>query len=143
MTLEEVTAVGVLATTIITTYIAYQQYRQGQRANLYEKRYQIFVAVMEFLGHILAHANTDDHQLRQLIQRTREANFLFGDDVPMFIKSIHDRGVDLMCSKMELDPMPVGPERTAAVQKNTEHLKWLTSQFEESVKIFGRYLKLQ
>jgi len=132
---------------IVATYIAYQQHRTNKikvRADLYDRRMQVFNAVTDLLGHIEGAAAVDLDQLRVFLQKTRESYFLFGDEIPEYLNELYKAGVDLRHQTKKLfSDLPVGQERDRLADENGALVKWFFDQFEVAPKKFGKYLRLQ
>jgi hypothetical protein len=132
---------------VVATYIAYQQHRTNKlkvRADLYDRRMQVFNAVTDLLGHIGGAAAIDLDQLRVFLQKTRESYFLFGDEIPEYLNQLYEAGVDLRHQTKKLfSDLPVGPERTRLAAENGVLVKWFLDQFEVAQTKFGKYLRLK
>lgn len=133
---------------ILATYIAYQQFRTNRlkvRSDLYDRRFRHYEGLAELLAHIGAHADVGDEELRAFSQKTRESYFLFGEEVPKYLKTVYERAVELRTQSQLLHRtnLPVGPERTKLAEDRAKLLKWFSSQFEVSRKTFSRYLSLR
>jgi CHASE3 domain sensor protein len=132
---------------VVATYIAYQQHRTNKlkvRADLYDRRMDVFNAVTDLLGHIGGAAAVDLDQLRVFLQKTRESYFLFGNEIPEYLDKLYSAGVTLRHQTKKLfSDLPVGPERDRLADENGALVKWFLDQFDVAQKKFGKYLRLQ
>jgi hypothetical protein len=132
-------------TAILALWIAYQQYQMNRaklRLDLYERRFRVFDAVGVLLATIYRDADVKQEDLFRFAASTNEAIFLFGPEIPSYLDELRKNAVRLrtLNDKLHESRLPVGPERSQAVDENAEVLKWLIDQFHESRKRFARYL---
>ena len=119
---------------IIATYIAWEQFsinRRQYRLALFEKRYAIFNATAKFIASILQEANVTIPQCIQLLQDTRDSNFLFEQDANNFINEVYQQATALHAH------MAMGAEHA---QQGHDVMEWFAGRIAEARTIFGRYL---
>jgi hypothetical protein len=119
---------------IIATYVACAQYainRRQYRLALFEKRWTIFNATAKFIAGILQEANVTIPQCIQLLQDTRDSNFLFEQDANDFINEVYQQATALHAH------MAMGAEHA---QQGHDVMEWFAGKIAEARTIFGRYL---
>lgn len=82
-----------LAVLVAISVAAMQYYLQKQhlKQQLFERRFQVYSAVREFLSHALrGYAPLDNDAYQRFYLETRPAKFLFGSDVADFIREIRN-----------------------------------------------------
>src|SRR4051794_30611023 len=98
---DYITTLSAILTPVVAatgTFIAVQQWRISDRKlrhELYERRLQIYNALMDFLGIIGSEANVSHEQLINFLRKTQESHFLFSDEIRIYLKVIYDAGVDV------------------------------------------------
>ena len=118
----------------VAVLIAYEQFvinRRQYRLALFEKRYAIFNATAKFIAVILQEANISVRQCIQLLQDTRDSEFLFGKDVTEFIDEVYKKAVALHAH------MAMGADHA---QQGHDINEWFAGKIAEARTIFGRYL---
>lgn len=74
---------------------------------------------------------------------TREAKWLLSDQAAHYLdKVLRHRLLELQALDAELEGVPVGPDRSANVKKQTEIKNWLGLQFDALDENFAPYLRL-
>lgn len=82
----------------IAVYVAYQQYatnKRQARLALFDRRLAVFNSVMKMLGEILKNAQAEMSQLFTFLSETRDAEFLFGPEIAIYIDKIFKKGGEL------------------------------------------------
>lgn len=135
-------------TTIITVYIAYQQYQTARyklRQDLYEKRFKVFRSLMELLSHVVQKADVSPKEITQFRIDTSESVFLFDKDIPDYLEIVANNAVKLFAinQKLHHSDLPVGQDRSRLAQENADLLEWLSDQANVSQKKFAKYLRLK
>ncbi len=131
---------------IIVTYIAYQQHRVEKdevRLALYEKRFLVYQSVVAFLNIILINANVKNDELNQFYTKTAESNFLFGNEVSDYLTDMKKKAIRIMWLNERLKTAPISDERNKLVKEDSELVEWFNNQFEETTKLFRKYLSLE
>jgi hypothetical protein len=127
-------------------YIAYQQYKTNRdklRLDLYNKRYKVFDSLKTLLGHIAQQLNVKHKQVYEFKIKTKEAVFLFEEDITTYLDTISQKALDLWADHEKLKNLPVGEERSAKVDETSELFSWLMKQSEVAVDKFNKYLKFE
>jgi hypothetical protein len=151
------TIFAALAAVGVTAYFAWHQKQIAKRQvdisgeklrhNLYQKRYRIFDAARKLLCEVAVHRSAPDDDLRAFVIGTGDAVFLFNDDLSSYLEEIRDRAQKLQSLSVllnNLTVMPVGDQRTKAVNESVELFKWLVDQLEGGlVEKFKPFLKLE
>jgi len=75
----------------LAVYIAWQQHRTNRnnlRLNLYDRRYEVFDALMSLLAHIAQRVDVTDEQLYEFYRATNQSQFLFGKEISEYLEEI-------------------------------------------------------
>ena len=132
---------------IITAYIAYRQYKNDNerlKHDLYEKRYAMYSNLMETIASILQEANVDMNTLITFKKSTREAIFLFDDDISSYLDEVYKNGALLRTVNKSLaSNLPVGEQRTQFADRDHELMVWFSNQFDVAKVKFSKYLSLK
>lgn len=112
----------------ITVYIAVQQYKGNQlklKHELYERRMKVYKGLTDLLGFIGREADIQEEQIWMFRRETADSCFLFGEEIPQYLKTVYENAIDLRS------------------QKNGDLQKWFYNQFEVAEKKFSSYLALR
>jgi hypothetical protein len=118
--------------------VALQQ--QSERRESYERRVEVYDALMTFLAEFIRDAGVEFSSIQRLYRDTRQAEFLFASEIPAFIEKV---------ARAANEHLALDPE-AAAASGNAERLArahelelWLVSPaVEEAKEKFGHYLRL-
>src|SRR5437016_4957415 len=119
---------------IIASYVAYQQHRTNRlklKHDLFERRYAIFDTLMKFLGSAMREGKTSFQACILFLGDTSQAQFLFGPEIPQYLRVVYEKGLDLSRTHDKLhgeEHLPVGDERTRIANENSNLLGWFTEQ---------------
>jgi hypothetical protein len=132
----------------ITVYIAVQQYKGNQlklKHDLYERRLKVYKGLTDLLGFIGREADIQEEQLWTFRKETADGCFLFGREIPSYLKVVFQSAVDLRTQNIRFagERFETEAERTAVTQKNSDLLKWFDHQFEVAEEKFSTYLALR
>jgi hypothetical protein len=97
----------------IVAYIAWQQHKTNRdklRLDLYNKRYSVFYSLMTMLAHISRHGKIDLTQVNDFSRATKEAVFLFDEDINTYLETIREKALRLWSAEETLKPLPKGDE---------------------------------
>ena len=112
--------------------------------HIYDKRYEVYEKVKQFIASVCQAGKVDDDKYRQFWQDTRQAYFLFGQDIDSYIEKIYHNSFDLKRYDEALErPRLRDIERDAIIDKRFELTEWFGDQFYESRKLFGEFLSLE
>lgn len=135
---------------IITTYIAYQQWKTNRiklRMDLYEKRLRIYKEVHKLLAIVIRNAKIEQNEFNDFIVNTSEADFLFDTEVTDFISEIYKHALHLQRWIAEYrdytEPPKEGYNHKEVSDGEHSELQWLTNQFEPAKKVFKKYINLK
>ncbi len=139
---------GFLTPVIAVTmaYIAYQQYRTNNlklKFDLYEKRFKIYQALMDFISFVVSFPEMNAEEVRKLDFARAESCFLFGEDIPPYLTSIRDKAaqINFINSQIkELASLDRNSERTRLVNQKLKLIEWFYQQVDESKTNFCKYL---
>ncbi len=134
---------------IVAVYIAYQQYKLSKfntKRELYDKNLSVYKAIMDYLGAILVSGNVSSLDTANLLRNTSESYFLFKKDVADYIDELYKKGNKLHMYKIMIDRYrndnSKNEEYESFCQKDEELFEWFTKQFDETKKLFKKYLAL-
>ena len=125
-------------------YIAYRQYglaREKFKLDMFEKRFAVYKATQRFLTIILQDGRVDLEKLNEFRRDTQDAIFLFGQEIPTYLKRLDVQALDLMAINDELRDLPVGDERSRLCSKGSELLEALTGELPNLKSVFAQYLR--
>lgn len=118
--------------------------RNWLKHELFDRRYEQFEAVRDFLGSITGSGRALDNKQADFLFKTRGLQFIYDKKLADYIdKNIWIPAVDLACLHSELEGVPVGEERTRNVHKQSEIKKNLYREFQNLDRLFSRYLQLR
>jgi len=85
-----------------------------------------------------------NEELAIFLRDTARAEFLFEGEMERHIDAIYTKAVHLHYVANQLDnrDLPDGPERTAFEQESKEDCQWLDHQYNQTDKMFIKYVKL-
>ena len=137
-----VTIIATLMAAIVA-WTGYQQYYLAKgkfKLDLFDKRFAVYKGVQEFLSIILRHAKYEISQLYDFRRNTQDAMFLFGNDIPEYIKMIDKKALAMRSYAHQYEALPKGPERSDLVEKETQLLTELTGELPRLQVVFSPYL---
>lgn len=132
---------------IVGASIAWQQWRINRarlKNELFDRRYEQFCVVRDFIGSIMTSGKSTLEQQRKYLVGTRGMRFLFDKRIAEYVdEHIWAPAIDLECLESELQGLPVGDDRSENVRKQ----RGLKSKLHEELKCledrFAEYLQLQ
>ena len=122
---------------IITTYIAYQQYRTNKlrlKHDLFERRWSVYKTIMETLEAVIREGNINDDKLLKFNIERAKSYFLFDESLHKYIDEIYEKLVDLQ-------EMNSATEEEKA-KKRGELKKWFIAQIKVTKEKFHKFLNL-
>ena len=132
---------------ILGSVIGFQQWRTNTKRlkhELFDRRYEQFVAVREFLGSIMTSGKSKPEEQFKYLTGTRGMRFVFDKDIAEYIeKEIWHLAIELECLSSELEGVPVGEERSKNVHRQAKIKKLLYKELGSLEDKFAKYLQLQ
>lgn len=133
----------------IVAFIAYQQYKLAKfntKRDLYERRLPVYKSVMQFIAKANIKAILDINDCLLLLNETNEASFLFRKEVKNYIDILYEKGLELHKTYDMLEHLREKDDRDEEYKKycdeNYDLIMWFSTQFNESEKIFSKYLRI-
>jgi hypothetical protein len=105
--------------------IAFQQWRTNHnqfRFALFQRRIGVYDAVIELMAIIAGKGEVTWEQLRGYAVKTREASFIFDDQVQAYCNEVYKRGVKLMVAHHVVETAPGAPSYKQMVESEGELL---------------------
>lgn len=134
---------------IIATYIAWQQWKTNQqKLNLerYDRRLVVYEEVMKILSIIVRDADAEYEDLLKFRTSVSEADFLFGEEIPVYIDEIYKRGINLHRWNKEYrddsQEIPESYDHKKVCDEMHKELVWLSEQFGPAKEKFKKYLDI-
>lgn len=127
-------------------WIGYLQFllaKQRSKLDLYDKRYPVFAATMEYLAYIAREGTINQQELIKFLRNSKDVDFFFGQDIQQFLSELYNKGVDLAKydHKIKGRVLP-DDEHGKLVDMESELLEWFLKQFEVSKELFKKYLAI-
>ena len=135
---------------IITTYIAWQQFKGNQlklKVERYDRRLGVYQEVVRMLR-TCSNARPEWADVIAFDASTAEADFLFGPEIRQYISEIMTRAVALNTANAEYrnftQPVPAGYDHNKVVEQMMTQIKWFTDQIAGSIakNKFAQYLNI-
>jgi len=142
---------GLLAPVIglTTLYIAWQQWKGNERKAVldrYERRLRIYQQVVAMLRLVCSRFKPEMDEIFAFSGETAEADFLFGSEIPEYLKEIYTRSVDLNTANFEyrdiMQPVPAGYDHNDVVNRMTALKRWFVAQLPVAKEKFKKYLDI-
>jgi hypothetical protein len=130
---------------IITVAILILQYflaKRRWRLDLYDKRYPVYLATMQYLSSVMQKADVTQEEIFNFLRNSKDKEFLFGKDIQEYLDVLYEKGQDLSFTNKKLENESIEKERERLLDKRHNLLMWFKDQFEISKKLFGEYLKI-
>lgn len=137
---------------IITVYIAVLQYKLSKRNTdidernlkftLYTERKKVYDTIKTALSEVMRKAHFELSSYSIFLRNTRDAEFLFGNDVRIELELIRKNLIEIHSYRSRLEGVPVGDKRNEVVEKHSKLLEWVGDEFEVLSKLFAKYLKI-
>ena len=125
-------------------YIAHRQYtlaKEKFKLDMFDKRFAVYKAAQRFLTVILLDGKVDLDKLSEYRRDTQDATFLFGQDIPQYLKRIDGLALELWETVSTYQGLPVGKERTRLCEKKTKVLQALIAELPNLRNVFAAYLR--
>jgi hypothetical protein len=147
--LKLLTGFGQLAIAAVVAYIVFQQWRTAHakyRFDLYEKRFKIYQAVLDFIGNIVCD-EIDRNQVVCYDIACQEAFFLFAEDVALleYLTSLRKKGGDYNSLKSQAQDIPgePNPQRTELTNQMNQIKDWFFQQPDVVKRKFARHISFR
>jgi hypothetical protein len=142
---DVLTAFSALGIGLLGAYFAWRQNQLSKlqwKHQLYDRRMAIYTAAGKLMGHVFRNGNVTDSALYDFLEKTRESDFLLDAKVTTHLDDMYKRAVDLMTLVLELEDLPVGPERSKKVEAKKDTLIWFSEQGSALKVAFAPFLRL-
>jgi len=126
---------------IVAAYIAWRQWRTNAykvKLDLFDRRIKVYDSVREILG-LMYTVVSDDKRLHNLLNETRNSEFLFGKKVNNYIEEVFHRASDLSSDQRHLNNIldTAPPEqRKVLADRIAEQVQWA---FAETGKVGEKF----
>ena len=118
--------------------------RNRLKHELFDRRYEQFVAVRDFLGSIMGAGKALESKQTEYLLKTRGLQFIYDQKLADYLYSnIWCPAIDLACLQDELEGVPVGEERSKNVGLQSDIKKKLHQELRDLDRLFSKYLQLR
>ena len=127
-------------------YIAYQQHKTNRnklRLDLYDRRFKLYNEIQSLLASIVQMGDVSNDDLAGCLRNTKEAVFLFKEDIPKYIDELYKQACELQYLEKVINNKVPGANREKAAEKRGEVFRWFPNQFKECTEKFKRYLSFE
>jgi hypothetical protein len=132
---------------LIAVIIASQQWftnRNQLKNQLFDRRIEIYQSITRFISEILVGDPAHEEEERaRFLRTTKDAYFLFGEDIKIFIEEIRLKSNEMRSYSRELRGNITQEDRKVNIQKQCELHDWLENSLKTIEPRFVKYLKLQ
>src|SRR5208337_4607181 len=89
-----------------------QEAAETIRLRLYDKRIKVYYGLRELIAAVVQEGNVVPRQLVKFCAEINESDFLFGPEIPIYLREVHSKAVEVRAQMTKLDrnDLPVGPE---------------------------------
>lgn len=129
----------------IVAWISYRQYHtenNNLRLSLFDRRLVTYQRVADFIHAGVREADYTIDEIMAFGAVTSDAQFLFGKEIPHYIKILREKAIRLrqLNDRLHEQQLPIGAERNAAAEENNTIVQWLLQQTTDAQKLFDSYL---
>ena len=132
---------------ILGSIIAFQQWRTNTkrlRHELFDRRYEQFTVVREFLGSIMVSGKSKPNEQMKFLTGTRGMRFVFDKEIAEYIdKTIWDLANKLESLESMIEGAPAGEERSKRIKLQSEIKKQLHEELKSLEEKFAKYMQLR
>ena len=132
---------------IFAMFITYQQWNTNRRRlknELFDRRYEYFIAIREFIKEILATNASHSESQYKFLRDTRGLRFVFDKDIDNFVhEKVWKPAMEVEAWNGDLEGLPVGEERKKAVAKRRELREQLSHALQSLEEKFTKYMQLK
>lgn len=130
---------------VLGIYVAWRQHklqREELRLDLYEKRFAVFQALMEFLRITLRDAKVPLARYFEYRTNTAQSVFLFGSEISSYLEEVGKKALKFreLNERLAADAMPMGASRAELAEEESELLSWLSEQPAQAQSLFAKYI---
>lgn len=130
---------------VVTTIILINQYRMEKkrwRLDLFEKRYAVYRATLEFISSIMRQGKCTPESQSQFLLGTRDRGLFFKDEIETILNEVWNAGIDLETHQEIYKDLAVGDERTKHIHAAADIKKSMPELGRKAQDLFGNYLNL-
>ncbi len=111
---------------------------------LYDKRFGIYMAVVDLFIHMLRHADVSQEAIAEYSEKTKEGAFLFDDEISSFLDELLNKAQKLRSANYMLRSINSGvpEEPSSKVAETLEIQKWIHDNFLGLKGKFKKHLRL-
>jgi hypothetical protein len=132
---------------ILGATIAFQQWQTNAkrlRHELFDRRYEQFLVVRDFLGSIMASGKSTPEEQLKYLSGTRGIRFVFDKEIAEFVnEEIWLLANELQCLASMIEGEPVGEKRTNNINRQSEIKIELHEMLKSLEEKFAKYLQLE
>ena len=132
---------------VLAVYIAYRQWittRNQFRLNYFDRRLSVYTAAMELVSEIGIMGTISPEKARVFLVKTREARFLFADDIDAYCTELYKKSEQLRIKEdVFRDTNPQDSKRERMINEITELKTWFHNQITYIPQRFEKYLKIE
>ena len=132
---------------VVAVAIASQQWftnRNTLKLQLFDRRIEVYQSITHYLGYVQVGdpANKQEEHIK-FLKATKDAYYLFGDDIKEFVNEIKDKCIRLQSLEREFTGNISEDERNKNIKKQSEIDGWLRVTLINIEPKFEKYLKLK
>ena len=126
---------------VIVAWLQWSVALNKLRLDLFDRRYKVYDAAKKFILQVLRDWNFDDSALVEFDAGTSDAEFLFDDDVVLFLRQTRELAWQTRDCRRLLEHKQ-GDERTDLAKIGDASFAWITEQFSTNkfTAVFNPYL---
>ena len=145
--IDTINGVAISVIGFLGVYIAWRQWETTAyryKLDLFEKRFVIYEAVIDFIISIRGGGKVIDVELSKFKDITLPARFIFNDEIADYLSEIKEKAIDLQTYAAEVDGIEAGDEKIKTLKLSSEVKKWLYKQIDEQElnQRFGSLMKV-
>jgi len=126
---------------ILIAFLLRLTYRTRLKYELFDRRYEQFIFIKDFLGSIIRNGNVDKDEFYTFLIGTKSFRYIFDKKIDDHFKhKIMLKAVELDCSVSEYQGLHNGYERQNNIRKQRDLQKRLHQEFENLENLFSPYL---
>ena len=131
----------------IAVVIASQQWftnRNQLKNQLFDRRIEVYQSITRFIAHVLTGDPADEEKERiRFLRTTKDAYYLFGNDIKLFVEEIRSKTNELRSLTRELQGSISEEDRKQNIEAQRGLNNWLDSSLKSIEPRFVKYLKLK